>query len=109
MPAHGKYGLTSLVRYNKAEDEWSMRCADCAAADRACWWPIGIEFWDPRSLLRCRACETAKRRRQDRERRGRIPQAERDREYRRKNRAVLNMKRRHRRALAKEAALADIR
>ena len=46
------------VRYDKAEDEFIMRCDACAAAGKQkAWWPISLEFWEPRSgLQKCRAC-----------------------------------------------------
>ena len=52
------------VRYNRREDEWSMRCDSCASAGQSkAWWPLSLEFWDPSSgLQRCRACHLLDRR-----------------------------------------------
>lgn len=52
------------VRYNRREDEWEMRCDTCVSSGQTKgWWPLSLEFWDPKSgLQRCRAClNTAKR------------------------------------------------
>lgn len=52
------------VRYDKAEDEFTMRCDSCSAAGKQkAWWPISLEFWEPRSgLQKCRACHNLAKR-----------------------------------------------
>ncbi len=106
MPPHGRYGNTAIVRYRSAEAEFEMRCPDCARADRQCYWPLTVEFWDPRSLQRCRACEAAKRARYDREKRQADPEWAKNkaRKYFVANKRTINLKRNHRRALARAAA-----
>lgn len=67
--------LTPSVRYRRLlhgvkfkEGEFLLRCGSCWAAKEACYWPLTLEFWNPRQgLTRCRACWAAdSRRRQER-------------------------------------------
>jgi len=102
MPAHGHYGDLSPVRCR--EGEFELRCMDCAQGDHGAYWPLTLEFWNPRrGMQRCRACWTAKRRRDEHARRLANPAStrERNRAYALANREVLNLKRRARRAAAK--------
>lgn len=43
-------------------EEFEARCSDCKDKKQACYWPITREFWDPRNLQRCRACNKDRRR-----------------------------------------------
>lgn len=100
MPPHGHYGKTSNVRWvfdGPAPDEghWQMRCPECDPT-KGCWWDLTIEFWDPRTLLRCRACDRRRRRRSDRNRKA--ARAAYNRQYRKENRDWLLAKRRQRTA-----------
>ena len=36
---------------------FEARCPDCVISGGACFWPITLEFWDPkRGMTRCRGC-----------------------------------------------------
>lgn len=52
------------VRYDRREDEWLMRCDSCASSGQTkAYWPLTLEFWDPRSgLQQCRACHNLAKR-----------------------------------------------
>jgi hypothetical protein len=104
MPWHGRYPTN--VRWR--EGGFQMRCPDCEAAGYSpYWWDLTPDNWNVhRGLVRCRACWLAKQRRDERERNRANPtyNRERNREYQRANRGVLNMKRRERRRRAQEAA-----
>lgn len=45
----------STVRY-RTDVGWEMRCDDCRHRHIASFWPLTMEFWNPRNLARCRAC-----------------------------------------------------
>jgi hypothetical protein len=52
----------------RVEVGWEMRCRDCQAKRQAAYWPllpVG-EFWDPRNLARCHACNRALKRQRER-------------------------------------------
>ena len=51
------------VRYDKADGEFLLRCDSCVALKRNAYWPITLEFWEPRSgLQKCRACHNLAKR-----------------------------------------------
>ena len=55
------------VKYK--EGEFYLRCGKCWEANLACYWPLTLEFWEPKlGLTRCRACWATYRRRQKRAR-----------------------------------------
>lgn len=97
MPAHGKYGETRGVRWNPEVDAFTLKCDDCAKRGDACYWPLTLDFWNPRTMQRCRACDADKRARMEREKR-RADNAfaeerrARARAYYRENKAVMSMK-----------------
>lgn len=67
MPAHGLYGNTRGVRYDFKEQEWLLKCDDCERYGRVrCYWPLVIDFWNPRSMQRCRTCNLERKRAIDR-------------------------------------------
>ena len=111
MPSHGHYGETRGVRWNPDIDGFEMRCDDCARYDRMCYWPLTLEFWNPRTMQRCRACDKARRARTERKRHNDLSYAERRRlasaDYYRKNRVQLNAKNRARRKARREARIAE--
>ena len=51
------------VRYDPGEREFLLRCSECAAKGRNAYWPLTLEFWNPKDgLQRCRACSRERRR-----------------------------------------------
>ena len=52
------------VRYDRAEGEFTMQCPSClSAGGTKAYWPLTLEFWDPRNgMQRCRACHVLSRR-----------------------------------------------
>lgn len=99
MPAHGRYGETRGVRWDPDLGEFKMKCDDCSRRGHgiACYWPITIEFWNPTSMQRCRACNLDRKRRLEREARRDNPEhagrlREKNRAYYAANRDVLSMK-----------------
>lgn len=111
MPAHGKYGMTANVRWvydGPAPDDghWQMRCPDCSTRDQARWWDLTLEFWDHRSLQRCRACDRQRRRESDR-RRATDDRKIAQRAYHHANKALINAKRTARRRAAKDPVTAS--
>lgn len=77
------------VRYNAALGEFELQCPDCRDNSKASYWPITIEFWLPRSLIRCRACwrelDALRRRRARLSAEARAKDARRTAEWRRRN------------------------
>ena len=70
MPPHGKYGETRGVRWDPGEGEWILKCDECAAKQSTkYYWPLSLEFWNPRTMQRCRACDKERRARLTREKR----------------------------------------
>jgi len=73
MPSHNRYGDLSNVRYDPDMGEFLLRCPDCVS-DGRCWWPLTLEFWNPRrspggkTMQRCRACDAERKSRLERER-----------------------------------------
>ena len=60
--------LFTTVRW-RDDTGWELRCADCAAQDTSCFWPLTDEFWDKRrGMNRCRACYRSYDNRMHRER-----------------------------------------
>lgn len=57
MPAHGLYGETRGIRWDREEECFTAKCNRCAAINQTrCYWPLTLEFWNPSSMQRCRAC-----------------------------------------------------
>lgn len=53
----------SNVRWNAALGEFELRCDDCKARGNvASYWPITTEFWDKRTMVRCRSCNLERHR-----------------------------------------------
>jgi hypothetical protein len=51
------------VRYRQ-DVGWELRCESCAVLHGERYWPLTLEFWDPRhGMSRCRACWVAYARR----------------------------------------------
>lgn len=52
------------VRYDRREDEWTMRCDSCASSGQTkAYWPLSLKFWNPKlGLQRCRACHNLRKR-----------------------------------------------
>ena len=69
MPPHGHYGDSNPIRWNKQLGQFEMQCVDCRDKREASFWPITLEFWYPRTLRRCRACDLERRSRLEREKR----------------------------------------
>ena len=79
----------------RADTGWEVRCKDCAKAKvSAAWWPLTDEYWRRDSMIRCRACHLAVKRRKSREHHARDPRAnrERSRAYYEANRELLLLK-----------------
>ncbi len=81
---------TRDVRWNPGLECFELRCHDCRGKSQV-WWPMELEFWDPQTLQRCRACEAARNRRARRAYYAANPELEKarnrayDRKYRRKH------------------------
>lgn len=57
------------VRYDRDLEEFQMRCGDCSRRGLNAYWPMTLEFWEPKhGLTRCRACWKARRAAELRER-----------------------------------------
>lgn len=84
------------IRYDKAEGEFEARCEMCAASGQTkAYWPLTLEFWDPKiGLQNCRACHRLRRRLRNRQTAEERRQKARDRYHR--NRESLLVKRRQR-------------
>ena len=52
------------IRYDAKEGEFQARCESCVASGRSKgYWPMTLEFWDPKlGLQNCRACHRLRRR-----------------------------------------------
>jgi hypothetical protein len=57
------------ARWNPDLKEFELQCPDCVAKCRQSYWPLSIEFWNPRTVRRCRACIAERDRDKQRERR----------------------------------------
>lgn len=75
MPPHGRYGETRGVRWDPELRAFTLKCDDCAANGKTAYWPLTVdevtgqpEYWNPRTMQRCRACDADQRRRKERER-----------------------------------------
>jgi hypothetical protein len=44
------------ARWNAELGEFELQCPECVSKCRNSYWPLTIEFWNPRSVRRCRAC-----------------------------------------------------
>lgn len=44
------------ARWNPEMGEFEMQCPECRIKGRNSYWPITLEFWHPRTVIRCRAC-----------------------------------------------------
>jgi len=113
---HGHYGETRGVRYNPDIGDFELKCDDCVGKrNTRCYWPLTLDFWNPRTMQRCRACDVERRARLQREKRKAdavFAEAERQRNrtYYKENKAVMNMKhtlymRGYRKGLAKREAV----
>ena len=103
MPAH-HLERTRGVRYNKLTEEFELWCPDCERYTKGqTFWPITLEFWNPHTLQRCRACETDKHNRMEAARRTANLEAmrARNREYYLANRHILRIKDNARKAAAR--------
>lgn len=103
MPAHE--WRRPPVRYSADLQGFEMRCEDCQRRGVAYFWPLTVEFWEPGSMRRCRACNAAKKRADEKKRRqGKMAEIHgAHRVYYWENRDVLLMKQRARRTLNAEA------
>lgn len=55
------------IRYDAEHGEFLLRCASCTKRHLPSFWPLTLEFWNPRvSMIRCRACIAEERRAADR-------------------------------------------
>lgn len=63
MPPHG-HARTRGVRYSDATQSFEIWCPDCDT-----FLPADLALWAKGKMQRCRACEAAKKRRVERERR----------------------------------------
>lgn len=103
MPAHE--WRRPPVRYSEELQGFELRCPDCERRGVAYFWPLTLEFWDPHTTMRrCRACNAAKKRADEKKRRQEKANAIHGahRVYYWENREVLLMKQRARRALDPE-------
>lgn len=63
MAAHNSYGETRGVRWDPKEKEWILKCDSCVLKrNTKVYWPLSHEFWDKRTMQRCRACELERKR-----------------------------------------------
>ena len=96
MPPHNLYGNTRGVRWDPKEQEWLLKCDDCSRKAEKCFWPLNLEFWNPKSMQRCRACNLVLKRIKAKESRSKREVRERNRlaakAYYIENRRVMNMK-----------------
>lgn len=97
MPSHGRYGETRGVRWDPELRDFVMKCDDCARKGHRSYWLITLEFWNPRSMQRCRACNMEKKRTDEgARRRSDLAYAKRRREYAKRyyeeNKPVVAMK-----------------
>lgn len=97
MPPHGHYGSTRGVRWDSETELFEMKCDDCSASGQQSYWPLTVEFWNPRTMQRCRACDYERRRRMERERRKSDPafrqaRLERAKAYYHANKPVVSLK-----------------
>lgn len=97
MPAHGKYGNTRCVRWDDDTQSFMLRCEDCSAKTGARFWPLTLEFWNPKTMQRCRACGAEKARKRERDKRRTDPawaaeQRRKSMEYYVENKPVVAMK-----------------
>jgi flagellar motility protein MotE (MotC chaperone) len=45
------------VRYDPDLGEFQMRCGDCSRRSERAFWPLTLEFWEPKhGMNRCKAC-----------------------------------------------------
>lgn len=52
-----------LVMFDVDMQEWLAQCKQCAKDGRKSYWPLTVEFFNPRlGVQRCRACHNTKRR-----------------------------------------------
>jgi hypothetical protein len=81
------------VRYDPDVEAWFMRCDSCASSGGStAWWMLTLEFWNPHSLQRCRACHQVRDRLRTRQTVGQ--RRARERAYYRKHRSLILRQRR---------------
>ena len=65
--------LAHGVRWRE-DTGFELRCEDCATRKRQCFWPLAEEFWNLRSLIRCKSCERDRKAKRIAERRRADPE-----------------------------------
>ena len=97
MPNHGHYGNTRGVKWDEDLQGFTLKCDDCMRhGNTQTYWLLTRDFWNPKSMQRCLACNLDKKRRDAREKRRdpAIREAHRIRsaEYYIENKRTVNMK-----------------
>lgn len=97
-------GYNARPRIKASHVRWSpdgpeMRCDECAdKGGVAAYWPLTPQFWDPRNVQRCRACNLGRKRAKAKAKYWADPETHRQRaiEYHELHRRVIQLKKRAR-------------